>query len=687
MEGKLIFERVPIFGEIKLNVKKESDKTYKYFNKEMNRLKQIDQLGILHKFLNIPPYRKYDYIITMLYLSERASKYSEKSDINFSNSVKLSNNVSFSSAEELIKCWCLLYSIGHLQETFTAEHALMKHILKEKDDFIEYVTKVLDLDMKDKINIRLCENIRSIINKEKFMEIYKIFTILKIKKNEKLTESDYYYKKFFELAKIMILKKDYLNFLEIERRKKLEKIIDYFEIIRKLTFTVLDGCISQNHLNFNYFSVFEDLESFMESNSYHELLNDINKFYTSDIFNSPESAYYHHRCVVEIEDEFKKYKLIELTDKLLKNDNDLEKEIVKKVEKLKESIDEKNKPVDADETNKPYINSELKDHFRININDLETPITQESQNFKQNQVFGGLLFNLSTDIYEIDIYPNSELTDKTGNEYKILTIIKNFYDTSSLLTTLLKTFHKLKILYGEVKKSGTTDFKKEIDSLNQKEKYLEFLDDDAIENLEINNFINANNKFRELCVYLFRNTLKATSNFSSWDLKDARIDFPIFFRKSDLNTIIKILKNAKGVKALELKNVLKQLENENEIESEDKNEIFYVLAPNTYFLKGKITITEIDFLLIKYQLSEKTKLLKIGEVKPNSYKFDADQCIKQLETIFDLPKSTATALYNGTIEDSKEYSVKNITKGDKFDNIIIFEKSEKLVYTDKAKDS
>ena len=683
MEGKIILERVPIFGDIRINIKKESSKAFSFFSEEINRLKGINQLGILHDFLNIPPYRKYDYIITMLYLTESASIYGQKSNSVFGKSVKLLNDVVFSSSEEFLKCWCLLYSIGHLNFTFTSEHAFMKCIIENKEEFIEYIQNELQLDMENDIDKELLDRISYIINKERFMEIYKIFTILKIKNNEKLAISKQF-PKFYELAKIMILRNDYLSFLNLDRRKKLEKIINYFEIIRKLTFTILDGSISQNHLNINYFAVFEDLDDFMESESYQQLLNDINSFYTSDIFNSPESSYYHYECVFLIENIFRKCDFKTLIEKLLENDGDLDDMVNGDINKLKLLIDDKNKPID--ETNKQYIKSELKDHFRITYSesDLETPITQETKNFKQNEIFGGLLFNLSKRIYEVDIYPNSEKTNKIATEYCVLNVINNFYDMNRPeIPDFLTLLQNLKNLYEKVKDKNLVDFKDEVKELDSYNSILPILDN-LVERTEINNIKELIHKFDELAKYLVLNTIRSPMNFSSWELVSGRVDFPIFFRKSELELISGMLKNARNVKELELKNVLEQLKIELKNKEESMNKIFYVLAPNTNFLKDKKQITEIDFLLIKYSLQDKKKILKIGEVKPKA-KFEEDQCIKQLETILDMPRSTATALHRGTVEDSKEYSVKTELKGDTSDSMILFEKSENLYFKDQSK--
>lgn len=218
----------------------------------------------------------------------------------------------------------------------------------------------------------------------------------------------------------MILKYQYLQNLDIDRSNKLLKLINYFDIIRKLTFTVLDGSLSQNKLNLNYYVIFEDLDSFMDDKNYQNILNDINKFYTSDIFNSAESAYYHYRCVFDIQKIFDCFELKDLCNKIILNEIELKSLIDKAVNDIKTELDKKNHTKDDDLTNKVFIQSELEDHIRITISShkLEHPIKEEINSFKLNKTFGGLLYNQVTQDYDIDIYPNSEKSDK-GQLYTI----------------------------------------------------------------------------------------------------------------------------------------------------------------------------------------------------------------------------------------------------------------------------
>ena len=675
--------RVPIFGEITIHLKKESNEIFKKFQVELERLKRINQLGILHPFLNIPPYRKYDYIMTMLYLIEKAA---ENKPI-FKKEMKIKGNIKFSSGEELLKSWCLLYSIGHLEMTFASEHAFLRTIQNDKDYFIKIIAKELDLDLDyvvtnkrdkrthDKV---LYKKLNSIIENEKFMEFYKIFTLLKINNHEIRSN---YYSRIKELSKIMILKYDYFTPLlepyTIDRYNKIENIIKYFDTIRKLTFTILDGSFAQNQLNINSFGVFQDLDSFMDDANYKNLLNDVNKFYTSEIFNSPESAYYHHRCVSNIQKTFEGERIEDLTKKIIDNDQGMNDEIASTVTKIKKDLDEKIKPINNDESlDSVYIKSELKDHLRINIpsHSLKFPVKEEL-NINNSSIFGGFLFNPVNRTYEIDFYPNSCLSEQGTTPHNLLITIAPFYDILTQDNLLIPLMSNLIRLYEKAKDVTYPDLNGEIASLEKFSEYIELYD--KLTNSESRIFQNFA-IFRDLACYLLKNTIDYGMAYSTWNIGDlGDIHFPIIFKKIEIETIIEILEKAKPPKPSERDKNIQILKNELKIIEDDK--IFYVFAPNTYLKKKNEVETDLDILLIKFIPQKKQRILKIGEVKPNTKSFKEDQCVKQIQKSFGIPKDEALTLYNGNPIEKHSESAKISMKSEKDDNLCISEKNESMI--------
>ncbi|WP_206204105.1 hypothetical protein, partial [Thermococcus sp. ES12] len=118
------------------------------------------------------------------------------------------------------------------------------------------------------------------------------------------------YKKLRELAAFMFLREDYLNRIkDVNQRTKLKKIIAYFKTIRMLAFTILDGSFAPSYVHFDPLRVVSDIEKFIISSEYQQLLNDIHKFYTSTLYQNSRNMYYHHLLVKELQkDIFSKFK-------------------------------------------------------------------------------------------------------------------------------------------------------------------------------------------------------------------------------------------------------------------------------------------------------------------------------------------------------------------------------------------
>lgn len=705
MTNKTLQERIPIFGEIEVNLRDESSNFFKIFIEDILNLREINQLGALHSFLNIPKYRRYDYIIAMLYLVEKSisSLSDSDSDFNFNSSINLLDDVTFRSTEELIKSWTLLYSLGHFQMTFTAEHAFIKYLISKglKDEFITEIEtrlqdsgwirsqesatnkeskkakKVLESDK------RLLMSLKNIIENENQMELYKIFTILKISNKKNLNRSK---RKLRELTKLMILKTDYSDFFSLEKGLKLKKIVSYFEIVRMLTFTILDGSISQKYLTLNYFTTFENLDLFMEKTDYHELLKSFNKFYTSDIYDSPESAYYHHRSALKIQELFEAYEnLTDLINDLIdvkSGINNKIKEIIQDEEKIiSDKIDLILKDSeDGFAKNKVYIKEELQEHLRVKVDReyITKPISTEIQAFKENKVFGGILYNNPSKCFEIDLYPNSELCEKEGLIFNVLKVLDSFYQ--EVISELLdySSFHPIAKLYAESKK----------------EEIKKYLSDDVVENLETMpidefyyynfgiKFIKTLEILKGAADYLFSNIIKTKANFASLDLGSGNtLNFPIFFRGSELILLNSIIQEAKNFDKIELEQNLKLLEEElDSLKTKEKN-IYYIYAPNTVFIGSKET--EIDFLLIKLYLEEKRVELKIGEIKASEDSLSEDQCVRQLELIFNISKTAAVNLFRNLKPNSKElqieFNAKKIKEDENGPIVALFEKKEEFI--------
>lgn len=714
-----IFKRVPIFGKIEVGLQKESQTVYRCYIKHINRLKEVDHLGVLHYFLKIPRYTRYDYVMTMLYLIEKAIQ--SKSIKN--NTLKLSE-ASFTNVEEFLKSWCLIYCIGHFQMTFTAEHAFLRFLVEEKKE-----KEFLD-DLKNRIfnseifqnedeNVKnhLYSTIEDKIKNQEVMEVYKIFSLLKTM--DKTSCLGKHKDQIRELLKITILKKDYLQYLDknIDRRIKLGKIIDYFEIIRKLSFTILDGYVSQEYLKVNPFVIIENLDKFMEKNDYNGLLNDINKFYSADIYISQESAYYHHRARKSInEEKIFKDNINELIDDIIENKEDDNGEI--KLDKdIKDVIKKEHKKLEGKQ-DPQYMNDELNNSIRIKIPVLNDSIDNEID-YIQPPIFGGIMYNFAGSNYEIDIYPNSEIFGKTENKiYDVLKGIDQFYSTLTIplmipgiLYQFIQTLFKLLDNVSDFHQKVNEPENKDICEIELVENFVESIDQykdffsstpvsPLFDDLESDNLVELLERFREVASYVISNVIPSKAlHYSKLQLSNGKlIRFPILFKHSELEKVIKLLERTipphETSQKVEMEKNLEILKNENEIEDHGA---FYIFAPNTVFKRNEEE-REIDLLLIKVlgasdprtkevfgQLENnretgeaednKEIIIILGETKSGS-NFDRDQSINQLELVLGIPNRTASLLWESKESEKGniEVNIESLTTDDS--KMIVFRKNE-----------
>ena len=183
--------RVPLFGQQTIKLYKMSKYVLnKLYNNEIKRLDdKVMHLGILREIGDVPKFSRWNHITTMLILIEKLSELQKSSenigllqslDISLKSKVKLLKS-EFSSVEDLLKCWAILYSIGHFVGTFTAEHALLKYIIKQNGGyaFLEELKNKLNtyIDDEEMVSDIVEEFKRIIIDEEDVFKFFKIFFI------------------------------------------------------------------------------------------------------------------------------------------------------------------------------------------------------------------------------------------------------------------------------------------------------------------------------------------------------------------------------------------------------------------------------------------------------------------------------------------------------------------------------
>jgi|Deesub1362A_J573_1020465.scaffolds.fasta_scaffold09053_2 hypothetical protein len=601
-DKSIINVRVPLFGQQSIELYEMSKYVYKKLKEdkysenegeeskkgEISRLKnKVMHLGVLHEIGDVPKFSRWNHITTMLILIDKLSKdvgTIHSLDINLKSNAKLKSSKELEvSVEDLLKSWAILYSIGHLVGTFTTEHALLKYIVKQNggEAFVEELVKVVSNSIDNEENIsKIKEKFNEIIDEEDIFKFFKIFTTLKALKlfNQKENEKDNY---VVELALFNLLEDEYLlNFKKLDQRKKFENIWELFQLVRKISYLLLDGYFSQNFINVNPHWLILNVDTVFKDRPYGDLMNNLNIFYTKTIYQSPENMYYHHKLVQKIEAEvFQKYE--NRWDNLISDiiNNNLDDEIGSIIRNFADSV-----------TNRPK-------HFaRIISPNLERPVTLENNLF--DELEGGIIKNMAANHYEIDIYfePKCindvfkicrvvfELYSKTKDETDVKTLIEGFEEVGEKL--IISTLNTLK----------TSD-----DGINYKCNKRKLWNSSIV-------FCKEN---KEEIIKHIEDNIKDKQDKDSGD--------------NVANKMVNRLNKGDKTELEKSLTLVKKIAN-----GDEEGQVLYVYAPKIEALSPeKNVISECDFMLVKYNLTTSDMTLHIAEIKSRS-KFEKDQLERNL---------------------------------------------------------
>jgi len=102
---------------------------------EIDRLKNLDHLGIVREVIDGARHSRFDYIALIFALIDSWAQKVE--EIHLSSEVKVKPKIKKEEkvkvwGKDLIKCWALLFNIGHLDWTFYTERILLEVLFEEK---------------------------------------------------------------------------------------------------------------------------------------------------------------------------------------------------------------------------------------------------------------------------------------------------------------------------------------------------------------------------------------------------------------------------------------------------------------------------------------------------------------------------------------------------------------------------
>jgi len=477
-----LYIEVPVVGEEQISLYNESKEIYELFEDEILRLKEIMQLGVLHYFSEkLFKYSRYDHVLTMLLfinrlerleeteklinkleeflkmydkgehkehelekiekLIDRLKKFYESEEIRkkstrrrLSTTAKL-NGVEFSSVSELLKSWSLLYPIGHFQITFASSHAFLKWLKSEKtreNEFLELIKERIEesklfkqesSEVKDRLKIQL----EQVIKEERVMQVHKIFTFLKILKiaEEKLQDDSPLIPKLRELVKLMIFRENYPDYGEPERIKdpehneKIKDIVNYFIVLRELSFTILDGYVAQLPIQLTYPAILNALPLFIHNTYYKEAIENVEKFYTKILYQSAEGAYYHLRAINTINERiFSGYTSVsDFVDAILSNQ--LDKRIVEAIRRESDQI--------VKEKHQGVLNKTISTSIEFTLDSLPTPVSTEME-YLDDTMPGVIVYNIPSKEHQVFVYPSLiQEEDPIKKIYYLLRVSKILY--------------------------------------------------------------------------------------------------------------------------------------------------------------------------------------------------------------------------------------------------------------------
>jgi hypothetical protein len=265
-----------------------AERCYKFLDekKYIDKLKNMNQLGVIqHTFLKTS-HTRMDYVILQVYLINFL--LGRDFELNQSKNKKKKFNLGLSSTDEigsfkvsgaeLISIWILLFNSGHLVGTFAAEKGLLKFIKENNSIFIKFENNMPE---NLKPYFKICIQNNDTYNLHKFLIIFSLNVHYKQSKNQKN-------KKFI---KFLI---NVCQFYFISQNDRHKKLKEYFNKIRQISYLFLDSQYSGLPINFKITSFLLNLDEYLfqildESSYFNRALNSLDNLLAHNLYYSEES--------------------------------------------------------------------------------------------------------------------------------------------------------------------------------------------------------------------------------------------------------------------------------------------------------------------------------------------------------------------------------------------------------------
>ena len=218
---------------------------------EIDRLKNLDHLGIVREVIDGARHSRFDYIALIFALIDNWVQKVEEihafSRVNVEPEPEQGKEV---KGKDLIKYWALLFNIGHLDWTFYTERILLEVLLDKK-----LHTKLIESIGDEKIG-RKAEEIFELRDYNHLYQIlaYLRFKCLYKKYRDKMDEN------WFERYKWMFKKYIVDDFSDKVKESNTIYLKDLYRNVRKIAFLLLDSFYTPSGLNLSPVLLFNNPE-------------------------------------------------------------------------------------------------------------------------------------------------------------------------------------------------------------------------------------------------------------------------------------------------------------------------------------------------------------------------------------------------------------------------------------------
>ena len=293
-QEEIIEYQYPDLGTVQVQLQNESASIFEFLRSkgEIECFEKLDQLGALRIVHKSSHHSRWEYMVLQMYLVEELRK---KRVFGLSTSVPLTKKIIISSIEELVKSWILLNNYGHLYDTLEAERVWLELALTD-----EKLNDVFINCMPDK---QSQEYARKVLEKEDLFYFHQLISLALIKRlYRKKPEANKEYFKWTEMVKALL--RDTLPSTKIKEGSKLDRAINIFNTIRRVSYVLLDINRSTLFLRVDSNNLLRTLikqpeNVLYDSNSgFNQTIDDIVRLLFSEVYASEEACRFKREYII-----------------------------------------------------------------------------------------------------------------------------------------------------------------------------------------------------------------------------------------------------------------------------------------------------------------------------------------------------------------------------------------------------